>query len=92
MWANHALGVPGFASSTNSGCETAAEVAAIRYAADNGAKVINFSIGGPSPQPAILDALNYAVTRGAFVAISGVTTRWMETPSFPASYAAQIDG
>jgi serine protease len=43
----------------------------IRYAADNGAKVINMSIGrdGP-PAPAIEDAVKYAVGKGAFVAIA----------------------
>jgi serine protease len=43
----------------------------IRYAADNGAKVINMSIGrdGP-PAPAVEDAIRYAVGRGVFIAIS----------------------
>ena len=44
----------------------------IRYAADNGAKVINMSIGrtGP-PAPVIEDAIKYAVGKGAFIAIAG---------------------
>jgi serine protease len=44
----------------------------IRYAADNGAHVINMSIGrnGP-PAPVVEDAVRYAVGRGTFVAISG---------------------
>jgi subtilisin family serine protease len=43
----------------------------IRYAADNGAKVINMSIGrtGP-PSPVIEDAIKYAVGKGAFIAIA----------------------
>ncbi len=43
----------------------------IRYAADNGAKVINMSIGrtGP-PAPAVEDAINYAVGKGCFIAIA----------------------
>jgi serine protease len=43
----------------------------IRYAADNGAKVLNMSIGrsGP-PAPAVEDAIRYAVSKGAFVAIA----------------------
>ena len=43
----------------------------IRYAADNGAKVINMSIGrtGP-PSPVIEDAVRYAVGKGAFIAIA----------------------
>jgi serine protease len=43
----------------------------IRYAADNGAKVLNMSIGrtGP-PAPVVEAAIRYAVGRGAFVVIS----------------------
>jgi serine protease len=43
----------------------------IRYAADNGAKVINMSIGrsGP-PAPVIEDAMNYAVGKGAFISVA----------------------
>ena len=44
----------------------------IRYAADNGAKVINLSIGraGPPAAPVVEDAIRYAVSKGAFVAIA----------------------
>jgi serine protease len=43
----------------------------IRYAADNGAKVLNMSLGRTGePAPAIESALRYAVSKGAFVAIS----------------------
>ena len=43
----------------------------IRYAADNGAKVLNMSIGrtGP-PAPVIEDAIRYAVGKGCFIAIA----------------------
>jgi serine protease len=43
----------------------------VRYAADNGAKVINMSIGrsGP-PAPAVESAIRYAVGKGVFIAIS----------------------
>jgi serine protease len=42
-----------------------------RYAADNGARVINMSIGrsGP-PSPVMEDAMRYAVSRGAFIAVA----------------------
>ena len=47
----------------------------IRYAADNGAKVINMSIGRTgSPAPAVEEAVRYAVSRGAFVVIAGGNT------------------
>ena len=44
----------------------------IRYAADNGAKVINLSIGrnGPSA-PVVEDAMRYAVSKGVFIAVAG---------------------
>jgi serine protease len=49
----------------------------IRYAADNGAKVINMSLGREQggPAPAVDDALRYAVQRGVFVAIASGNTR-----------------
>ncbi len=46
----------------------------IRYAADNGANIINMSIGRTAPPataPAIESAINYAVSKGVFVAIAG---------------------
>jgi serine protease len=44
----------------------------IRYAVDNGARVLNMSIGrtGP-PAPVVQEAVAYAVSRGAFVAVAG---------------------
>ena len=66
----------------------------IRYAVDNGAKVLNMSIGrrGP-PAPVVQDALVYAVARGAFVAIAG-SNEFLDgnpVPSF-ANLAPQING
>jgi serine protease len=44
----------------------------IRYAVDNGAKILNMSLGRTGePAPVIEDALQYAVAQGAFVAIAG---------------------
>ncbi len=45
----------------------------IRYAVDNGAKVLNLSLGfdAPFPLPVVEDAVRYAVAQGAFVAIAG---------------------
>jgi serine protease len=45
---------------------------AIHYAVDNGAKVLNMSIGrtGP-PAPAVNEAMAYAVSHGAFVVVAG---------------------
>jgi serine protease len=46
----------------------------IRYAADNGAKIINMSIGRTGPPdtaPAVESAITYAVGKGVFIAIAG---------------------
>jgi serine protease len=46
----------------------------IRYAADNGAKIINMSLGSSGPAgsaPVIEDAIKYAVGKGVFVAVAG---------------------
>ncbi len=49
----------------------------IRYAADNGAKVINLSIGRSvgGPAPVVVDAMRYAVGRGVFIAVAAGNTR-----------------
>jgi serine protease len=85
--------LPGFVDPEDAGCPDDASVQAIRFAADSGAQVINFSIGGPDPAPAIRDALNYAVSRGSFIAIAGGNEFTEGNPiSYPASYAPDIDG
>jgi serine protease len=46
----------------------------VRYAADNGAHVINMSLGRTGPAgsaPAVEEAVRYAVSRGCFVAVAG---------------------
>ena len=49
----------------------------IRYAADNGAKVLNLSVGRTvgGPAPVVVDALRYAVSRGCFIAVASGNTR-----------------
>ena len=67
----------------------------IRYAADNGAKVLNLSIGRTEggPAPVVADALRYAVSRGCFVAIASGNTRDNgNQPNRLAQLAADING
>jgi subtilisin family serine protease len=45
-------------------------VAAIRYAVDSGASVVNISFGGASPQPAFGDVLDYAAARDVVVVLA----------------------
>jgi serine protease len=54
-------------------CGTDSQVAqGIRYAADNGAKIINMSLGrNGGAAPAIEDAMRYAVGKGVFIAVAG---------------------
>jgi serine protease len=66
----------------------------VHYAVDNGAKVLNMSIGrAGAPSPLLQDALIYATSHGAFVSIAagndferGNPTQW------PAAYANSIQG
>ncbi len=66
----------------------------IRYAADNGAKVINLSIGRDgAPAPAIRAAIEYAVRRGAFVVAAGGNEFEEGNPiNRLAEFARDIDG
>jgi serine protease len=86
-------------------CSTDDNVAqAIRYAADNGAKVINMSLGRETPStcgtnrnqsgcaPSIEDAINFAVGKGVFVAMSA--GNWFEegNPTTTSEIASRING
>ena len=66
----------------------------VRYAVDNGAQVINMSIGRTGPAaPVIQDAIAYAVSRGAFVAVAGGNEFQDGNPiERVAEFAPQIDG
>ncbi len=67
----------------------------IRYAVDNGANVINMSIGRSSGGPATVveGAIRYAVTRGVFVAVAaGNTADEGNAPSRTAEAAPSIGG
>src|SRR5438067_5922839 len=66
----------------------------VHYAVDNGAKVLNMSIGrtGP-PSPLLQEALIYATSHGAFVSIAAGNDFEDGNPvEWPASYANSIQG
>jgi serine protease len=66
---------------------------AIRFAADNGAKVLNMSFGSFAPNTATLEAMQYAVDKGVFMAIAaGNEGNSDNAPSWPAVYAKDMDG
>jgi len=77
----------------------------IRYAADNGAKIINMSLGSSGPancgtnprqdgcSPVIEDAMRYAVGKGVFIAVAGGNEFEDVDPQFgrnPTSVIAEI--
>ncbi|XVV02626.1 type VII secretion-associated serine protease mycosin [Actinosynnema sp. CA-248983] len=74
----------------------------IRYAADMGAKVVNLSLAGFDDNPAVREAVAYALGKDALVvaaAGNGQRDETTELPSFPAGYdgvvgvgAVDIDG
>jgi serine protease len=77
-----------------SACPDSLMAEGIRYAADNGAKVINMSLGGPDPtDPTVQAAINYAIGKGVFIAIAGGNEFEDGNPvEYPAALAANIDG
>ncbi len=65
--------------------------AAIQYAADHGADVINLSLGSPQPSKAIESAIKYALEKGAaVVAAMGNAGDQGNPKMWPASYAGVI--
>ncbi len=67
----------------------------IRYATDNGARVINMSIGRTAggPATAVEEACRYATSRGVFIAVAGGNEREEGNPANRlAEVAARIDG
>lgn len=58
----------------------------IRYAADNGAKVINLSLGGDTGDATLQSAVEYASKKGAIVVMAAGNSSGSQ-PIFPARYA-----
>src|SRR5207249_1118948 len=96
---NNALGTAGVAWDATilpvkvlnaQGSGTDADVATgITWAADQGASVINLSLGGPSPSPVLEDAVDYARSKGALVVCAAGNAGW-ERPMYPAAYAGAL--
>jgi len=93
QFAASASAMPGFPPLDIGGCPLDSIVAGIRYAADNGAKVINLSLGFHIPSSAVQEALRYAIDRGAFIAISAGNSFEDGNPvEYPAADAAGLNG
>lgn len=67
---------------------------AIRYATDNGANIINISIGGYGPSETTASAIAYAINRGCVITVSAGNEKIDIEKKFyfPASYAGQFSG
>ncbi len=61
----------------------------IRYAASNGAKVINLSLGSGSPNETIASAIQYATSLGAVVVMASGNSGAAQ-PIYPARYATDM--
>lgn len=70
----------------NTGSGTHAWIAkAIIWATDNGANVINLSIGGPYPSETLRDAVNYASRQGVLL-VAAAGNESSNVPVYPAAY------
>jgi subtilisin family serine protease len=58
---------------------------AIIWAADNGADIINLSIGGPYPSQTLRDAINYAWRRGVLL-VAAAGNESSDVPVYPAAF------
>ena len=64
-------------------------ISGIYYAVDNGANVINMSLGGNSNSAILKDAINYAVDKGVVVVVCMMNTNSQNT-FYPAAFPAVI--
>ena len=96
QFAMSAAGIAGRPPLLAGGCSTSATSAAIRFAADNGARVLNYSIGGTSPNTTVLTAMQYAISKGVFIAMSNGNSFESVNPpnptTYPASYGPSLNG
>lgn len=95
-WGARIMPLKVFSTATGGGY-TLDVVAAIRYAADNGARVINLSLGSESNSNALQSAINYARARNVVVIAAsgnchqgGQGCSYADVPSYPAANAGVI--
>ena len=62
----------------------------VRYAADNGAKIINLSLGGDNEDFQLMEAVQYSVSKGIIIVASTGNDGEPE-PKYPAAYAGNPD-
>lgn len=61
----------------------------IRYAVDNGANIINISLGGAYNNPTVSDAIQYARGKNVLI-VAGAGNEGANSPLYPAAYSKQF--
>jgi serine protease len=93
MFERAQAGTPGFIPTDSGGCLSTDQADGVRYAVDNGARVMNISIGGTSQSATMQSALAYAASKGAFIAIAMGNDFEDGNPTiYPAAFAPGIAG
>jgi len=72
------------AGSSSGAFSDANEAAAIRYAVDHGARILNLSLGGPQTSAAERSAVRYAIAKGALV-VAAAGDDYASRPEYPAA-------
>lgn len=72
------------AGSSSGAFSDANEAAAIRYAVDHGARIVNLSLGGPRTSAVERAAVHYAVARGALL-VAAAGDDYANRPEYPAA-------
>jgi subtilisin family serine protease len=72
------------AGSASGAFSDAGEAAAIRYAVDHGARILNLSLGGPRTSSSERAAIRYAISRGVLV-VAAAGDDYASRPEYPAA-------
>lgn len=87
--------IPIKVSSDGTSVDLTAVINGIRWAADQGAEVINMSLGGITDRPAYRDSIQYALDKGTFIVVaSGNNGKNLgsQINMYPAMYAKDYEG
>lgn len=87
--------IPIKVSTDGSSVDLTAVINGIRWAADQGADVINMSLGGPTDRPTYREALQYAIDKGVFISVAAGNDGKLlgsQVITYPAMYSKDFDG